>query len=394
MFFPPVGGGAEVYLGRLIKALGDNFDQYLWTTTPMDIVKAAGFGENCSIESFGSSTTIDSTILPDWIEKKYKEIAQSVTSWAQKIQCDLLILNTSFFYHAQFKSTIDSLKVAQPTGCIHHDIPSLPLSVLLDEYKKTENWEEALRIVTPQLIEISKCEQKGMYPSTFSLGTDFTIYNSEWTRGFFDPKKEKQSIIFHPLISRTHEHPKLGLKPVDFTIVNPLPTKGAVLFLALVLYHFRDQKFRILGGGYKSAMAKLEPFLCAENFGSNPRALPNNIEVLGHVQNMSEVYRNTKVLLQPSRLESYGMTSVEALFENCLVATTDIPGINEGVGEGALQMPYHSTPQEWADSISSALEHRDEWSEKISKRADFIQNRKTEQIAGLEQFLESMVIKN
>ena len=167
--------------------------------------------------------------------------------------------------------------------------------------------------------------------------------------------------------------------------------KGAALFLVLANFYFRDYKIRILGGGYNSAMAKLEPFLSPVESGFYRAEPPNNLEVLGHVENMSEVYRNTKILLHPTRIEGYGMTAVEALLENRIVITTDIPGVVEGVGDAAIKMPYYATPQNWADTISSALENEDRWRDKIEKRAKFLIDRQTKEIADLEQYLEGFV---
>jgi len=242
-------------------------------------------------------------------------------------------------------------------------------------------------------MELARSENTGVLASPFCVEYDFSIYNSEWGKEFIDPYGEKENIILHPLISRTNELPELGLQPVDLTIVNPLPNKGGALFLALANFHFRNRKIRILAGGYNSAMPKMEPFLHSLENGLLESKIPDNIEVLGHIENMSEVYRNTEILLHPTRVDSYGMTALEAVFENCLVATTDIPGVVEGVGDAALKIPYFATPHDWAEKNSSTLEQKHLWSEKMSQRTAFIKNRQAEEVAALEQFLKTIVRK-
>lgn len=390
LFHPPDAGGGEIYLARMIHAL-ESFDQYLWTTTPVEKISDGRFAEKCSVRSFASSPAMDYATIGKWFDKNHEKMFLDIDRWSKKIGLDLLIFNAPITYFDQVKPFIDSIKGDQPIGCILHDVPGQSFSILLNEFQKTESWEESLKKVRPQLYELATKEKDALYASPFSLKTDFTIYNSNWVKGFYDLKDERESFILHPLISRTNDLPELGLKPVDLTIVNPLPMKGAALFLALANFYFRDYKIRILGGGYNSAMAKLEPFLSPVESGFYRAEPPNNLEVLGHVENMSEVYRNTKILLHPTRIEGYGMTAVEALLENRIVITTDIPGVVEGVGDAAIKMPYYATPQNWADTISSALENEDRWRDKIEKRAKFLIDRQTKEIADLEQYLEGFV---
>jgi hypothetical protein len=88
------------------------------------------------------------------------------------------------------------------------------------------------------------------------------------------------------------------------------------------------------------------------------------------------------------------MTAVEAVFENCIVATTDIPGVIEGVGDAALRLPYYATPQQWADKISPVLKFENHRNDNMLKRKQFILDRQAEEIKGLEHFLESMVTRS
>ena len=250
--------------------------------------------------------------MGDWFEEKHLEAFESILAWSKRIQLDLIIFNSPLIYFHQTKKLIRALKGGPKIGCIPHDIPGMSFSLLLDDYQETESWEESLDNIRPRFSKISKDENTQLPGSPFLFGNDFTIYNSEWIKEFYDPYSEKDSVIFHPIISRTNELPELGLEPVDLTIVNPLPMKGGALFLALANYHFRGHKIRILEGNYNSSMTTLKPYLTPVRSVLYQVELPDNIEVLGHVQNMSEVYRNTKILLHPTRIECFGMTAVEA----------------------------------------------------------------------------------
>ncbi len=377
----------------MIEAL-DQFDLYLWTTSPNGANTSQRNEEHCTIEFFGNSPRIDYRTLGQWFEENHKEIFTSILSWAEKSYCDLLILNSPITYFDKTKQLVEKLKEKCPVGSILHDVPGESFSKLLESYEKCEDWEQSLTETQNERIRISKEGGPGIFASPFQIGTDFTIYNSAWARKFYDPEGEKNNILFHPLIKQTNEQPELGLNPVDLTIVNPLPMKGGALFLALANYHFRNCTIRILAGGYNSAMLQLEPYLRPVSSGFYHGKISRNIEVLEYVSNMSEIYRNTKVLLHPTRIEGYGMTASEALLENCLVVTTDLPGIIEGVGNAALQMPYFASPQDWADGISNMIKNSEQWKPRIAERARFLETRQANEVAELEKYLTQIVQNN
>ncbi|WP_078461091.1 glycosyltransferase family 4 protein [Solemya velum gill symbiont] len=390
LFYPPIGGGGEIYLKRMIEAL-DQFDLSLWTLSPGSETFSQPKDDHYDIEYYGDSPHIDYTTLGHWFEEHYQDIFATILSWVNRSNCDLLILNSPITYFDETRELVDKLREKCPVGSILHDVPGESFSKLMESYDKCEDWEQSLADTHHERIHISKAREFGVFASPFQIGTDFTIYNSAWAREFYDPEGEMKNIIFHPLVKQTDEEPELDLNPVDFTIVNPLPMKGGALFLALANFHFRNDKIRILGGGYNSAMLQLEPYLRPVSSGFYHGKMNGNIEVLDYVSNMSEIYRNTRVLLHPTRIEGYGMTAAEALLENCLVVTTDIPGVIEGVGNAALQMPYFATPQEWSDAISDMIKNREEWKTRIAERVRLLKDRQAREVVELERFLAHIV---
>ncbi len=390
LFYPPVGGGAEIYLERLIQAM-DLGENHLWTMRSESEAAQDRRYANCEIRFFGACPEVDYETLEGWFDRNHAAIITDVLGWAQRTCCDVILVNSPITYFRQTRQLIQALRERCTVGCIVHDVPAEPFEWMLQSYRQTGGWEQSLDAHRADLARFAKGRHVGSRTSPFRLGTDFTIYNSRWVRNFYDPYEEKPGLVLHPIIQRSDEHPEIGLTPVDLTIVNPLPMKGAVMFLALANFHCRDRTIRVLGGGYNSAVSKMRPFLGGIQSGLVQCEAPENIEMHGVLRNMTEVYRNTKVLLHPTRVEGFGMTPAEALLEGCLVITTELPGVRESVADAAVHMPYAADPADWAEAIDAMLDGAVDLEKAARTRAAYLQRRQRDELVGLETFLEETV---
>lgn len=102
------------------------------------------------------------------------------------------------------------------------------------------------------------------------------------------------------------------------TLVNLNPDKGADVFWALAQAR-PDLPFLAVKGGYGP---------------QDIRDLPN-VTVLDHTDDMDQVWARTRILLIPSRHESYSMTGVEAATRGIPAVASDLPGVREALGAGA-----------------------------------------------------------
>lgn len=141
------------------------------------------------------------------------------------------------------------------------------------------------------------------------------------------------ALVLHPPVWPAP--PTSGQK---ITLVNLTPDKGADVFWALAE---ANPHLGFLGvrGGYGKQIIKQLP----------------NVEVLEHGP-MDRVWEQTRVLLVPSRHESYSMTAVEAAVRGIPAVASDLPGVREALGWGAVY------PTDWQAGLEEALDRWDELS--------------------------------
>lgn len=112
-----------------------------------------------------------------------------------------------------------------------------------------------------------------------------------------------------------------GTRPF-VTLVNPNPDKGAHVFYSLAHTQPRRQ-FMAVEGGYGQQL--------------RPRHGDRNVAWHRPTPRMrDEVYARTRVLLVPSRYESWGRVAVEAMAAGCVVVAHPTPGLLEACGDAAV----------------------------------------------------------
>lgn len=172
------------------------------------------------------------------------------------------------------------------------------------------------------------------------LGCDYAVYNTYWVResilnqleGGVSLIASATGVSARP--SRPLEGPETILHPaVDaelyrrdagshdhVTLINLWENKGPDIFYRLA-EAFPQVKFLGVKGGYGA---------------QDVRDLPN-VEIIENTPNVAdEVYSRTKVLLVPSKYESFGRVAVEAAASGIPAITTPTPGLREAMGVGGL----------------------------------------------------------
>lgn len=147
--------------------------------------------------------------------------------------------------------------------------------------------------------------------------------------------------IIEPIIEYP-KYEKLFNKNIDcreyITMINPSFSKGGDVFYKLCEY-YKDRKFLVCEGGYLKHTQNLKKF----------RKLPNVLVIKNTERIIEEVYSRSRIVIMPSRLETYGMVAVEAISMGIPVILNKNTGLYDSVGKIAL---YGETPENEVKNIN------------------------------------------
>ena len=150
-------------------------------------------------------------------------------------------------------------------------------------------------------------------------------YNREWN-GI-----QGDYFILYPYTPDYSEYATTDLKYRQFiTFVNPCPFKGSDLFYELV-ERMPDKKFMVVEGGYYPELQRLE------------RHYPNLVIQKNTQDMVNDVYLKSRIVLQPSRVESYGMVASEAC---SMGIPTIVNKLCEGLKENMGRINLYGTTHE------------------------------------------------
>lgn len=160
-------------------------------------------------------------------------------------------------------------------------------------------------------------------------GTALAVYNSRWMQAeaelYFaeyphSVRPDRSMIVRPPVVAEDYR-----TTPGDcVTLINCNEDKGGDL-LWRIAARMPHQKFLGVRGAYG---VQVEP----------PASLPN-LEYIDHVPGVEmaeRVYSRTRVLLMPSRYESWGRTGVEAMASGIPVIAHPTPGLCESLGDAGI----------------------------------------------------------
>lgn len=174
---------------------------------------------------------------------------------------------------------------------------------------------------------------------------DLAVMNSLWVDeviGWDGP-----TLVVHP-ISRVAHH-AVARDGDAVTLVNCSIDKGGPLFWALAAAR-PDLLFQGVAGSYGGQV--------------RPPAGLANVLWREHRPEMAEVYRATRVLVVPSKYESWGKAAVEALCSGIPVIAAPTPGLRESLtspmfGDAAIFVEHEDTAG-WLEALAR-LDDDDEW---------------------------------
>lgn len=170
-------------------------------------------------------------------------------------------------------------------------------------------------------------------------GCDFIIYNTDWIKAkFHEEFGHIPSIVVHPPILSERYKTDRGRK---VTLVNLFERKGSDIFYALA-EKMSDVNFLAVKGGYGKQELRHD--------------LPN-VEIMEHDFDIKKAYAKTKVILMPSKYESYGRVACEALASGIPSIVADTPGLREALGDSGTYL-NPTDVEAWETALRATLTPR------------------------------------
>jgi glycosyltransferase involved in cell wall biosynthesis len=211
------------------------------------------------------------------------------------------------------------------------------------------------------------------------IQADYAVYN---TRTAAEQWGEPNAVVLHPPISPLPK--EIKNKGDAYTLLSSLVNKGVEVVLALAKM-YPDKRFIIV-------RSPAEPTHGLPDFEERAALLPN-VELHPRVS-PEEVYKyleQTRILLAPSRYETYGMSAIEAAGYGIPSIHVDTPHVREGIGEAAILIQPLSI-EEAAKGIEIIESDYEGHSYRARKRAEWLQARQDEESEQFANFI-SIVTK-
>lgn len=164
---------------------------------------------------------------------------------------------------------------------------------------------------------------------------DLAVFNAETVAE--QVEFDGPSIVLHPPLNPQH-YRRFRTPGEHVTLINLNAEKGAELFWALVKANPR-RKFLAVKGAYG-------PQIIPDIVPPNCTVLPNQPEM------RKRVLARTRVLLQPSERETWGMCAGEAAAAGIPVVVTPTPGLREHLGDAALYRKFGDV-KGWQQALDS-----------------------------------------
>ena len=174
-------------------------------------------------------------------------------------------------------------------------------------------------------------------PSTFLMTV---VFNSRVTQNHCPTHHDNMVMVPYVDTSPFKTLRQQTYKNVIVTLINCNNNKGG-LVLKDIATKMNDIKFLGVKGGYSKQVLE-------------DKTDPKNITYIDTQEDVTIVYRQTGILLMPSKDETWGRTAVEAMSAGIPVIHSEAPGLVECVG-GAGVMCVRNDTDAWCRAINRIL---------------------------------------
>ena len=201
------------------------------------------------------------------------------------------------------------------------------------------------------------------------------VYNSKWLKEELAYKFDNFTLT--PPIDFGYFNTNTDPWENDFiTLINLNENKGGKIF-EQIARALPNKKFLAVKGSYDEQCIPLM----------------DNVTIMNNTSNIKEVYKQTKILLMPSKYESWGMTATEAMCYGIPVICTETPGLKENCDKAAIYIKNRDDIKEWVNAICRLDEEKTykATSRKATARAK--EQSSNEQLERFEYWMREMANK-
>lgn len=167
--------------------------------------------------------------------------------------------------------------------------------------------------------------------------TQYIVYNSEWAKGELGYKWPGM-VMRPPCDWRQYDIEKDTEKNEYITLINLDKNKGGHI-LKEIAKRMPDRKFLGVKGSYS------EPAKDGQQLDQ-----PGNVVIHEKTTDIKSIYAKTRVLIMPSKYESWGRTATEAMCSGIPVISSGTPGLRENCGEAGIYVERENI-DEWVKAI-------------------------------------------
>lgn len=207
----------------------------------------------------------------------------------------------------------------------------------------------------------------------WAASSDALIFNTDWVsehKNFSD--FTQPWMVARPAVSPDRYKVSRGSA---VTLINLWPDKGADIFYKMA-EEFPEIQFLGVIGGYGEQVIRDMP----------------NVTIMEHTSDMKKVYSKTKVLLMPSRYESYGRVGVEAMASGIPVIAHPTEGLRESLGDAGT-FADRDLPGEWKKSLSDLLKpaRYGKMSKLATARSEVLFKQSSTELETIPMFLNELI---
>lgn len=229
-------------------------------------------------------------------------------------------------------------------------------------------------IGVPSVVNVHTPPKYGGGIKSAMRAADFAVYNTQTAATEWG---EPKALVLHPPISAIPN--KISNKGDAYTLLSSLKNKGVETVIELAK-RYPDKRFIIVRSPAEPThgLANVEEVVeDIPNIELHPRVAPEDVH---------KYFKQTRILLVPSRYETYGMSAIEAAGYGIPCVHVDTPHVREGIGEAAVLVPPLNV-EATASGIDKIEASYTYYSEMARSRAEWLQDR---QVRELERFAEFM----
>ena len=200
----------------------------------------------------------------------------------------------------------------------------------------------------------------------------YVVYNVNFLK--LESSNAHPSIVVHPKVD-TAPFKIQKEDPIYVTLINCNENKGGPL-LPKLARALPEVQFLGIKGGYHKQMIEENP--------------PPNLTYWENQEDMTRVYKKTKILIMPSKSETWGRTAVEAMASGTPVIVSRSPGLLECVGP-AEQSCDRNDDSCWIEKIRLLYSNQKAYAEASKKALDRVEALdKEDEYGRLATFLEDV----